>query len=1013
MTTFNTGNPLGSNSPKDLYDNAENLDNGINGTALTWQDRRGVTRKSWNGIETDFQQFLADGSTIEFPTWAAASAAAGAGQIPLNRQVAVIGDGGTHTDPVSGLTVSNSGRYVMVAAGLQWRDADVMSQKADRYEVRPAISQVDPLTDAVRSGMYDELISRAPTAIVASSLGYSSWTQAFDVGTDIAAGASFDGVRAQLQLGAGTTQLRISVWRRSLAVTTQDRAGPGLAGDVLLSRKSVPVSDLGLTIGFAARVWVPIPVVIAEAGYTYLITLDARDASDAALGMGMGYLSTTGLSQRRMGYYLSSPSAGFWSNMGAGSAIAWSLGAAQLVKSADLDARATSLETFQAAIDQVIPSAPQTVAALAGESAFTLPTGRYTWAIGIVGGLDVPAGVVADGVNVPLIVEAGTAKVAVWLYSRPRGAAWEVQPPGFTGDILVAGAQGTVDDLGIVPGAPSMATVNFPLSRFTVESGTMYYLVVEAQDVSGARLLSAITYHSVVGLVADQYRKFWRSGAVSSWSNGASSTTYRFAYDLTLTGYQLDQDEVGADVWLGDHILEATARWHGSELRVKGIAVRSGGKRTLDTTVTLAALTGGSVTDEPLTLRPAAGTAKTWSYMRDRAAHAALTGVIVKDAGSGGTLGVDTDYWVIPALGAFSLPGTSGAERAVLVSYSWKARRYDLVVYTPLTGAVSVITGTERVRDASEFVPAAGIGQLPLFAIDVEARVILPLWDNAPEGVKQQSLAEFRAERSRNRKLLNPALRKLRQGLPLKVLAYGDSNFAQMGGPYSLAAVRSSANTVFHDRTKDVGGLLANPPYGADVLATVPVYDTGDGAGAVHTRFGMVWELVRAMQAGYGSTVTLSNRSIPGTTSANGTYQGQDSVRLAAAVADVGAGDLVLVGFGQNELGQASTRANIIAICQAFQAAGSAVVVVGCFRPNANDLNTVHTYGNWRYTQRALREAAFACGAAYVSTEMLYDDAVQGATGLSANDFSAATFDVHPGPREHRLLGVRLASWLD
>ncbi len=135
MTTFNTGNRLGSNSPKDLYDNAENLDNGINGTAKTWTDRLGVVRKSWTGIETDFQQFLADGSTIEFPTWAAASAAAGAGQIPLNRQVAVVGDAGTHTDPISGQAVPNSGRYVMVAAGLQWRSADVMTQKADKAEL--------------------------------------------------------------------------------------------------------------------------------------------------------------------------------------------------------------------------------------------------------------------------------------------------------------------------------------------------------------------------------------------------------------------------------------------------------------------------------------------------------------------------------------------------------------------------------------------------------------------------------------------------------------------------------------------------------------------------------------------------------------------------------------------------------------------------------------------------------------------------------------------------------------
>ncbi len=132
MTKFNTGNPVGSNSPLDLYDNAENLDSGINGDSPTWRDRLGKTRKSMAGVEQDFQQFLADGSTIEFPTWAAASAAAGAGQIPLNRQVAVVGDEGTHVDPVSGANVANSGRYIMQSGGLAWRSADVLSQKLDQ-----------------------------------------------------------------------------------------------------------------------------------------------------------------------------------------------------------------------------------------------------------------------------------------------------------------------------------------------------------------------------------------------------------------------------------------------------------------------------------------------------------------------------------------------------------------------------------------------------------------------------------------------------------------------------------------------------------------------------------------------------------------------------------------------------------------------------------------------------------------------------------------------------------------
>ncbi|WP_312738890.1 SGNH/GDSL hydrolase family protein [Stenotrophomonas sp.] len=145
MTTHNTGNPVPSAAVKDLYDNAENLDSGINGVALTWVDRKGRTRKSMAGVEHEFQQFLADGSTIEFPTWAEASAAAGAGQIPLNRQVAVIGDAGNHADPVSGATVPNSGRYVMGTSGLEWRSADVLSQKADQVELDQTNQKIEPL----------------------------------------------------------------------------------------------------------------------------------------------------------------------------------------------------------------------------------------------------------------------------------------------------------------------------------------------------------------------------------------------------------------------------------------------------------------------------------------------------------------------------------------------------------------------------------------------------------------------------------------------------------------------------------------------------------------------------------------------------------------------------------------------------------------------------------------------------------------------------------------------------
>lgn len=54
MTTYNTGNPLGSTNPKDLYDNAQNLDNFVNGSDPFYPDRFALQRRSWNGMEYDF-----------------------------------------------------------------------------------------------------------------------------------------------------------------------------------------------------------------------------------------------------------------------------------------------------------------------------------------------------------------------------------------------------------------------------------------------------------------------------------------------------------------------------------------------------------------------------------------------------------------------------------------------------------------------------------------------------------------------------------------------------------------------------------------------------------------------------------------------------------------------------------------------------------------------------------------------------------------------------------------------
>src|SRR5699024_10264002 len=55
MTTYNTGNPIGSKDPRDLYDNAENLDTAVNDVENdTWKDRFGRSRKTMSGMERQF-----------------------------------------------------------------------------------------------------------------------------------------------------------------------------------------------------------------------------------------------------------------------------------------------------------------------------------------------------------------------------------------------------------------------------------------------------------------------------------------------------------------------------------------------------------------------------------------------------------------------------------------------------------------------------------------------------------------------------------------------------------------------------------------------------------------------------------------------------------------------------------------------------------------------------------------------------------------------------------------------
>jgi len=134
MTTYNTGNPVPSTAVKDLYDNAENLDAGINGSAPTWSDRLGRTRRSWDGLTAEIDEFIADNGLKRYDSWTQLQADTSR---DLGFAADVIGDEGTHTDPVSGDTVPNSGQYRWTGSAWEFLRADMLASKADIASVPP------------------------------------------------------------------------------------------------------------------------------------------------------------------------------------------------------------------------------------------------------------------------------------------------------------------------------------------------------------------------------------------------------------------------------------------------------------------------------------------------------------------------------------------------------------------------------------------------------------------------------------------------------------------------------------------------------------------------------------------------------------------------------------------------------------------------------------------------------------------------------------------------------------
>ena len=195
---------------------------------------------------------------------------------------------------------------------------------------------------------------------------------------------------------------------------------------------------------------------------------------------------------------------------------------------------------------------------------------------------------------------------------------------------------------------------------------------------------------------------------------------------------------------------------------------------------------------------------------------------------------------------------------------------------------------------------------------------------------------------------------------------------------------------------------------GADLVGAVPhVYDNGDGAGAIHTRFGRTWYLVTAAAARFAGAITYRNYSIAGTNSDDSPLGMTNPARLNAWAND--GSDVGIIADGMNSTGVGVTLLfNRIRqmIDAKYQGGAKGVIVWGCSRPQSLAVDDQ----TWLRVNRVLRRAAHTPGwngrtAAFIDLTLVSYSYGEATLGLVPEDRCLANGYNHPGIRQHGVEG--------
>jgi len=148
---YQTGNPVepnGSSDPRDLYDNAANLDLATNGDGPLWTDRLGKSRKSWAGMEQDFNSFLAN-SQFEYPPLNYVDGT----PLTVSRETQIIVRGGQL------YRVRLPANFPVSLTGTWATDEALLNPMSDTVLRQDLANAVDPSQGSARIGRGDQVVN--------------------------------------------------------------------------------------------------------------------------------------------------------------------------------------------------------------------------------------------------------------------------------------------------------------------------------------------------------------------------------------------------------------------------------------------------------------------------------------------------------------------------------------------------------------------------------------------------------------------------------------------------------------------------------------------------------------------------------------------------------------------------------------------------------------------------------------------------------------------------------------